>query len=471
MNLELFGIGAYVVGMIAMAFYFSKKIKTDDDYYLGGRSLGPGLATFSIFATWFGAETCIGTSGAVYRNGLSSVHADPVGYTACLFIMAIFFAKVLWRKKITTIPDLFRKRYSPEAEKMAALIMIPSSIIWAAAQVRALGQIISATTDFGPVTAVTIGASVVIFYTMYGGMLADAYADFIQGMAVIIGLVILMVVVVVDLGGVEAALSIIPKEKLTLHSVEDGGLSFLGKLELWLVPIMGSVISQELVGRVVASRSEKVASTSAYRAATLYFMIGLIPVFIGLFGRHYFPNLEDSETLMPLLAKTHLHYVFYIVFVGALVSAILSTVDTTLLASSALLSHNLIYSAFPKIKEEKKIKVARLCTLLAGILSYVIAYSSESITDLVETSAVLGGPTILVLTVAALWDKRGNAFSALFSMSMSIVAWVVGHYVLGLDYPVIFTVSVCGLSYLGTLLFVPKPLGEAQEGEVQFKLN
>jgi Na+/proline symporter len=52
MNLELFGIGAYVVGMIAMAFYFSKKIKTDDDYYLGGRSLGPGLATFSIFANF-----------------------------------------------------------------------------------------------------------------------------------------------------------------------------------------------------------------------------------------------------------------------------------------------------------------------------------------------------------------------------------------------------------------------------------
>jgi hypothetical protein len=73
--------------------------------------------------------------------------------------------------------------------------------------------------------------------------------------------------------------------------------------------------------------------------------------------------------------------------------------------------------------------------------------------------------------VAALWDKRGNAFSALFSMSMSIVAWIVGHYLLELDYPVIFTVSVCALSYTGTLLFVPKPLGEAQKGEPEMKLS
>ena len=87
MNWELFGIGLYVLGMIGMGTYFARRIKTEEDYFLGGRSLGPGLATFSIFATWFGAETCIGTAGTVYSEGIGSIHADPLGYTICLLVM------------------------------------------------------------------------------------------------------------------------------------------------------------------------------------------------------------------------------------------------------------------------------------------------------------------------------------------------------------------------------------------------
>lgn len=471
MNWELFGISTYVVGMIGMGFYFSKRIKNDDDYFLGGRSLGPGLATFSIFATWFGAETCIGTSGAVYKNGLSSIHADPMGYTICLLIMAIFFSKVLWRKKITTIPDLYRSRYSSVTEKLAALIMIPSSIIWAGAQVRALGQILHSTTEFGPMIAVTIAACVVIIYTMSGGMLADAYADLIQGIAIIVGLIFLVSAIVIDLGGLSAAIALIPKEKLTFGGGEMSGLSFIGRLELWMVPILGSVMSQELVSRVASSRSEKIAHHSALRAAGIYFFVGCIPVIIGLLGANYLPNLQDSETLMPVLAKTHLNYVFYIIFVGALVSAILSTVDTTLLASSALLSHNLIYPSFPKIKDDKKVFIARICTLFSGIVAYGIAYTSDSIVSLVETASSLGGPTILVITMAAIWDKRGTSVNAIIAIGMSFISWVIAHFVIEMEFPVIFTVAACCVSYFGSLPFTRPQVVEEEKAEVEVKLS
>lgn len=470
MNWEVFGISIYVVGMISMGFYFSKKIKTDEDYFLGGRSLGSGLATFSIFATWFGAETCIGTAGAVYRDGLSSIHADPLGYTICLLLMAIFFSKVLWRKKITTIPDLFRNRFSPTSEKLAALIMIPSSIIWAGAQIRALGQILQSTTNFGPELAVTIAASVVILYTMFGGMLADAYADLIQGIAIIIGLFFLFFSIVDDLGGFSLAFSKIQMEKLSFGGGEMKSLSFLGRLELWLVPILGSITSQELVSRVVASRSEKIASSSSFRAAWIYFLVGSMPVLIGLLGSQYFTDLKDAETLMPLLAKTHLNYFFYIIFVGALISAILSTVDTTLLASSALLSHNLIYSAFPNIKENKKVIIARSCTLLAGLISYSIAYSSQSIVGLVEFSSSLGGPIILVLTVAAIWDKRGNSYNAIFAMSMGLIGWGVFHFMISVEVPIILTVIICILSYFASMLLT-RTVVSSSEHEAEASLG
>ena len=451
MNWELFGISLYVLSMLFVGVWVSKRIKTEEDYFLGGRSLGPFLATFSIFATWFGAETCIGTAGNVYRDGLSSLHADPIGYSICLFLMALFFARVLWRRQITTIPDLFRKRFSPAVEKMAALLMIPGSIIWAGAQIRALGQIIHSTTDVGASLGITAAAGVVILYTMLGGLLADAYNDLIQGIAVIGGLLFVLIAVVIDLGGVSGTIAVMPLDKLTFSGGESAGLSFLGKLELWMVPIMGSIIAQELVSRVVASRSEKIASNSAFRASFIYLLVGSIPVIIGLVGPHYFPNLSDSETLMPLLAKTHLNYVYYIIFIGALVSAILSTVDTTLLSASALASHNLIYPLMKNLTDRKRVMIARGGTLISGVIGYFIAFSSESITELVEMASALGGPSVLIITIIALWVKWGSAANAIIAIVMSMIAWVIANYMIEIEYPIILTVVVCGVSYFASL--------------------
>jgi Na+/proline symporter len=169
---------------------------------------------------------------------------------------------------------------------------------------------------------------------------------------------------------------------------------------------------------------------------------------------------------MPVLAKTHLNYFFYIIFTGALVSAILSTVDTTLLASSALFSHNLIFPLAPKLSDKKRVVIARSGTLVSGILSYIIAYSSESITGLVETASSLGGPTILILTIFALWDKKGTSLNALFAMTASLVTWVTAHFMIQIEYPVILTVTICGLSYL-----VPLPFTKVKVETVEVELS
>jgi SSS family solute:Na+ symporter len=156
---------------------------------------------------------------------------------------------------------------------------------------------------------------------------------------------------------------------------------------------------------------------------------------------------------MPLIAKTHLHYSFYIIFIGALVSAILSTVDTTLLSSSALASHNLIYPLFPNLNSKQQVLVARGGTLFSGIIAYGIAFSSDSITDLVETASAMGGPSILVMTMIALWSKKGGAKNALFAIIVSLVSWVLTQYFFEIEFPIILTVVVCGASYFLSLPF------------------
>jgi solute:Na+ symporter, SSS family len=455
MNWELIGISVYILAMLVMGYIVSRRIKSDSDYFLAGRSLGPYLATFSIFATWFGAETCIGTSGKVMRAGISGTHADPFGYALCILVMGFVFARIIWKKQITTVPDLFRARYDQRVERMAALILIPSSLVWGGAQIRAFGQIIHATTDYGVLLAITIAAVVVIIYTISGGLLADAYTDLIQGFALIVGLIVLFFAMVWDLGGAEKAWSHVTPESLDFFRLdEEIGESWWGRFEIWLVPILGSLMSQELVSRVSASKSAEVAYQSAKRAGIIYVIVGLFPVGIGLLGHMYYPNLADTDGILPLLAKQHLNFFFYIIFVGALVSAILSTVDSTLLAVSALATHNLIYPLVPGLSEKQKVFLARSGVFVSGLVAYGIAFTSDSVTGLVETASSLGGPTILVMSSFALFTKKGNATSALVAMVSSVVAWFAGHFVFEVEAPVIGTVIVCFVSYLMTIPFI-----------------
>ena len=447
MNWELVGISVYVLGMLILGHIVSKRIKNDTDYFLAGRSLGPFLATFSIFATWFGAETCIGTSGKVYREGISGTHADPFGYALCIFLMGFIFARILWNKKITTIPNLFRTRFGARAEILGALIMIPSSLVWAGAQIRAFGQIIHATTDYGVVVAVTIAALVVITYTISGGLLADAYTDLIQGSALIIGLIVLFWAIVMDMGGVAPAIAQVKPQSLDFFSLSEE-MSWAARWEMWLIPLLGSLMSQELVSRMSASRSGHVAFHSSWKAGLIYLFVGLMPVGIGLLGHVYHPELADSDTIMPLLAKKHLGFFLYIVFVGALVSAILSTVDSTLLAISALATHNLIFPRYPKLNDEKRVFMARTGVFISGIAAYLIAFSSDSVTELVETASSLGGPTILVMVSFALFSKLGDELTAVVAMGSSLITWFLGHFVFEWDAPVIVTVIVCLVSFL-----------------------
>src|SRR5687767_2025775 len=147
----------------------SRRIASEEDYLLAGRSFGYGLATFSFFATWFGAETCIGAAGRIYENGLAGASSDPFGYGACLLLMGFVFAAPLWRRRLTTIADLFRQRYSVGVERFTVFLMVPTSVLWAAAQVRAFGQVIDASSGMDARVAITIAAGVAIVYTAAGG--------------------------------------------------------------------------------------------------------------------------------------------------------------------------------------------------------------------------------------------------------------------------------------------------------------
>jgi len=443
LNYTILGIGAYIAAQIGIGVYVSRLIKTESDYLLAGRKLGPSLGAFTIFATWFGAETCIGSAGAIYDRGLSGGHADPFGFGLCILLMALVYARPLWRRGLTTLADLYRDRYGVMAERVAVFVMLPSSVLWAGAQIRAFGQIIAQASGVDVTLTITIAAVIVVVYTVFGGLLATAYTDLLQG-AVLIGGLFLLLGFLLHAEGVQV-LGGIPAERMNLFPASAGG--WMDQLEAWAIPVCGSVVAAELVGRVLSTRSEHVAQRAAFSASGLYLVVGLVPVVIGLTGAQLLPNLTDSEQILPMMAQTYLPAALYIVFTGALVSAILSTVDTSLLVAGSLLSHNVVVPIARVTSEKAKIAFARGGVVLFGGIAYVLALSSEGVYDLVLEASAFGSAGLFVCATCALFTKLGSSRTAVLTLLMGIVSWVLFAYVLALPYPYLGSLLVTALTF------------------------
>lgn len=438
-------IFVYVGLQMLLGVVVSRNIRTEDDYLLAGRRLGPGLATFSLFATWFGAETCIGAAGAVYEGGLSATRADPFGYAICIVIIAAVFAVPLWRAQITTLGDLFRRRYSPRVEQVAVLLMIPTSILWAGAQIRAFGQVLASSSDgMSAGVGIAVAAGTVLVYTTFGGLLADAWTDLVQGIVLIIGLVVVSVLVVNGLGGLGVALAQVEPGHWQWRAPEETTIEVLNR---WAIPILGSLTAQELVARIVACRTPQIAQRAAWSASAAYLAVGILPVGLGLVATQVPLAVADAEHVLPALAATHLPAIGYVLFVGALVSAILSTVDSCLLVSGSLISHNLVVPHLPSISERGKLLAARIGVVGSGLVAWYLALASDSVMGLVEEASGFGSAGILVLVIFALWSRFGGPFAALASLTGGVVVWVLGHFVYALPYDYLASVAAAFGAY------------------------
>jgi Na+/proline symporter len=441
-------IFVYVLAQLAIGGLLRRRIKTEEDYLLGGRSLGYSLLIMTVFATWFGAETCIGAAGAIYTDGLSGGSADPFGYALCVLFMGAVFAYPLWKLKLTTPADFYRLRYSPAVERLTVIITVPTSLLWAAAQVRAFGQVVSSVSGIPVATTITIAAGCVILYSLLGGFLADVWTDVLQGIALSVGLVALLIAVLRAEG--VAAVAAIESHRLGLFG---GALPTLDTVEAWAIPIIGSVMAPELISRVIAARSGRVARGGTLAAGGIYLCIGLVPAILGLLGAGLVPGLEDPEQILPRLAEIHLPGVLYVAFAGAVLSAILSTADSTLLVSASLVAHNLVLPRLGDVGERARVRINRAGVALFGLVAYGLAFSAEGVYALVEQASAFGSAGIFVATAAGLWSRRGGTASALGALVAGVVFWIAGAYVLGWAYPFLTSVAAAAVAYaLGMLV-------------------
>ncbi len=446
----LLAIAAYLGVQFAIGVWASRRIHTEDDYLIAGRRLGYPLAIFSLFATWFGAETIMGASGRTYADGLSITSAEPFGYALCLVLLGLFFAVPLWRAGLTTLADLYHRRYSPGVGRLAALLLIPSSVLWAAAQMRAFGSVLSHASTLPVELSLIVAAGFCVLYTAFGGLLADAVTDLVQGILLAVGLIVLLIAVALRFGGPVGFVEAVAASPRILPP--GGGQPILPALEAWTIPVLGSLIASETISRVIATRSPTIARRSSYVAGAIYLVIGMIPVTLAVAAADLVPGLADPEQFLPALAHEVLPTVGYVLLAGAVISAILSTVDSTLLVASGLLSHNLLVPLAGVTEQSVKVRLARWGVVAFGVGAYVLARHAEGVYALVQEASAFGGGGVLVTVSFGLFTKFGGPRAAFLTLAMGLLSYVILSFT-GFPYPFLASIALSLGTYLTVAVF------------------
>lgn len=445
MNFQFLVLISYLIFQFGICYYIAKRINSEEDFLLAGRSLGAPLITLSLFATWFGAETCIGSSSEVFVNGLSGSRADPFGYSLCLVLAGLLIAPRIWNKNYTTLADVFAVNFGPKTENLATWILSISSLIWAAAQLRAFGQVVSSTTDLSVDFTLAISFFFVISYVLYGGLMGDIITDSIQAVIIFLGLGLLLFFIVKENPNIIEMVGNQSSKRLSITGLNE---SWLQRLDRWAIPILGSLVAQEVISRLLASKSSSISKKSCYYAAIIYIIVGSIPVILGLIGPQLLDSASlDGEGFIIELSKKYMPVLLLPLFSGALISALLATIDSILIAVSGLFSHNIL---IPKLKvksEKKKLLITRASIVGSATIAYVLAYNSDSIYSLLEIASSFGTSGILIITLFGLWFKGSSDSVGFITLVIGLVCTPIYEFVLHLEAPFIFSILTSLLSY------------------------
>ncbi len=422
----------YVGVMYGISFWAQRRIHDEEDFLVAGRQLPLSLAWMTLLATWFGAATMITVAEEVREVGVRAAGLDPLGAGVCLLLAGLFLAGPMWRLKILTIPDLFRQRFGRAAETTASLIMIPSYFGWIAAQFTALAAMMSLFFDLPVPLGIVLVAVVGAGYTMLGGMWSVTLTDAIQVTLLLMGLVVLLIAVLAKLGGgvvTEGWRVLADQTEPALWHVipQDDHAAVANWLGLFVAGAIGNLAAQDLMQRVFSSRSERIARRACLIAGSAYLVFGTIPVLLGLAARHLFPQSVDLP-IIPALASLFLHPVLAVIFVIALLSAVLSTIDSALLSPAAILSHNLL----ARVQWPSRLALNRLSVAAIAAASAALAIYGEDAYALLEASYEMTLVGLVVPMLGALYLRRRSPIAALASMWVGVGIWA-GHLLAGWD--------------------------------------
>ena len=424
---------AYLAASLAVGLYAAKRVGSAADFAVAGNRFGPGIVAATVFATWFGAETVLGIPAAFMKDGLRGVVADPFAAMACLVLVGLAFARPMHRMRGLTLGDFFRERFGRTTEVALSLVIAFSYVGWIAAQLVALGLVMSVLTGgaIGTHAGILVGAAIVVTYTVAGGMWSVALTDAFQAAVIVAGMIWVAFVVAGLAGGFAPVVEASRAAGRFVFLPEADARSLLAWINAALLIVLGSVPQQDVLQRVKSARSPGAAAAGSILGGVAYFAVACVPIFLVSAASLIDPALVekglagDPQRILPTLVLERTPLFVQALFFGALVSAILSTAGGALLAPAIVIAQNVVRPLVRPRTDEGALWIMRGCVALLGVAVTAMALlSSRSIYELVNES----GKVVLVAAfaplAAGLFWRRASPRGAHAAIAFGLAAWL-----------------------------------------------
>lgn len=428
---------AYAVLMLSIGFYFYKQNKSTEDYFLGGRSLGPVVSALSAGASDMSGWLLMGLPGALYANGLIEAYI-AIGLTIGATLNWVFVAKRLriYTSVIAnslTIPDYLETRFSDDKHilrVLCAIVILIFFTFYVSSGLVGGAKLFETTFGIDYSYALTAGTLIIVAYTFFGGYKAVCWTDMIQGLLMLGALVIVPIVMLSHLGGWSQTTEIIKEIKPSALSMGEGigALSIVSALA-WGLGYFGQ---PHILVRFMSIRS-----THDIPFATLvgiswmcFSLIGACS--IGILGIAYVSKfeltLQDPEKIFIVMSQILFNPWVAGILLSAILAAIMSTASSQLLVSSSTIAEDFYKKIFKKDAHEAVVlNLGKIGVILVALIAFLISTDkNSSILSIVAYAwAGFGASFGSVMLFSLFWSRmtRSGAIAGMITGAVVVVLW------------------------------------------------
>ncbi|EOC5019056.1 sodium/proline symporter PutP [Campylobacter upsaliensis] len=440
---------AYSALMLFIGFYFYRKNKSTEDYFLGGRSLGPVVSALSAGASDMSGWLLMGLPGALYVSGFVESYI-AIGLSIGAFLNWVFVAKRLriYTSVIAdsiTIPDYFETRFDDDKHILrivCAIVILVFFTFYVSSGLVGGAKLFESTFGIDYTHALTTGTIIIVLYTFLGGYKAVCWTDMIQGLLMMSALIIVPLVMLSNLGGYEAAISIVQEIKPQNLSMGEGVslLTIISALA-WGLGYFGQ---PHILVRFMSIRSTKEIPTATIVGIS-WMVISLIGAcFIGILGIAYVHKfnltLQDPEKIFIVMSQLLFNPWIAGILLSAILAAIMSTASSQLLVSSSTLAEDFYRRIFKQDASSQMVmRLGRIGVLLVALIAFLISTDkNSSVLSIVAYAwAGFGASFGSVMLFSLFWSKmtRMGAIAGMVTGAVVVVAWK--NYLAGaLNFPI-----------------------------------
>ncbi len=443
----------YMAIVIGIGIVYAKRAnKNSDEYFLGGRSLGPWVTAMSAEASDMSGWLLMGLPGLAYWCGLADAAWTAIGLAVGTYFNWLIVSKRLRRYSVRannsiTIPDFFSNRFRENKKvimSLAALFILIFFTVYASSCFVTCGKLFSTLFGLDYKVMMILGAVFVLLYTILGGFLAESASDFMQAIVMIIALGVIVVINTVNAGGLgavvdnaksipgffeffglatpslnEAGEQIVEAGAPVFGAAADYGLLSVCSMMAWGLGYFGM---PQVLLRFMAIRKEEELKRSR-RIAMIWVVISLaVAVFIGIVGRALYPTTHltasSAENIFITLATSSLPPILAGFVMAGILAATISSSDSYLLIAASAFAKNIFQGVCKKDANDKQVMTVTRITLLAiALIAMVIALDENSVIFTIVSFAWAGfGATFGPIMILSLFWKRTTRAGAIAGM-------------------------------------------------------